>query len=71
MFKKEARKPSTTWDKSEAKPLLHSDIMDGTIRIEDEPKKAWLSRPEYQDYHLVKFHQHLYLGRDANPIAGE
>ena len=67
----DTRKPPTTWGKSKAKLLLASDLMDGTIAFDDEPKKAWLSRPEYQDYPLVKFSQHLYRRRDANPSAGE
>ena len=61
MFEK---KPPTTWAKSEAKTLLENDLRDGSLAFDTEPKKAWLSRPEFQEFPLIKFRQNLYRGRD-------
>ena len=50
------------WHGSDAEKLLEEDIKARTFD-EGFPKDFWLSRPEYQQFPLEKFREHLYQGK--------
>ena len=47
------------WNTSEAKKLLEDDL-DAEKHKSMQPKELWLSRPEYQEFGLEKFRNHIY-----------
>jgi hypothetical protein len=53
------------WHGSDAERLLDEDIKAHMFVEGASPMDCWLSRPEYQQFHLEKFRSHLYQGRRA------
>ena len=47
------------WDGSQAQALLKEDMADG-LHVGKEPKQVWLSRPEFQEFLLDVFRDHIY-----------
>jgi hypothetical protein len=50
------------WDKHPARALLKKDILDsieGDDPVEIVPKTLWSSRPEYQEFELSTFRNHI------------
>ena len=50
----------TPWHYSEAKQLLHTDIIDGSVDYDEmSDEEIYLSRPEYADYSFDSFKTYL------------
>jgi hypothetical protein len=57
---KNGKKPQVEkWGKSEAKKLLKQDIIDGTVKDQDDPRDVYYTRPEFQKYEFDNFKTNL------------
>ena len=59
--------PYPKWDDSAAQNLLLVDIQSGTT-LEMKPAVLWRTRPEYQDFPLNVFRNHIYK-ETTKPLA--
>lgn len=58
--------PKKPWHKTECPKLLKKDVNEEK-HLSMKPNQLYLSRPEYQEFELSVFRNHIYQGVDSRP----